>query len=78
MHSQTRFNCSICEFIGTSVNELNTHMKTHTDEICSVAQLESVMDSPSENKSKRNLSVSPEVVDSYIKTRQNKIRKNKH
>ena len=75
MHSQARHNCSLCEFIGTSVNELNTHMKAHTDETCSVAQLEIVKDLPSENKSKRDLSVSPEVVDSNMKLRKNKIRK---
>ena len=75
IHNQATYNCSVCEYRCTSLNKLNTHMKTHTDEICPATQLKSVKDLPSENTSKRCLSVSPEVVDSNTKIRKKGIKK---
>ena len=52
IHGNKKLNCTMCDFKGTSVSTLNAHMEKHMDDqIYSASQT-----------SKRDLSVSPEVL----------------
>ena len=51
--------CTKCEYICTTINSLNTHMRTHTEDDIQIERM--VKGSRSANGTKRDLSVSPEI-----------------
>ena len=62
IHNKKGIRCTKCEYICTTINKLNTHMRTHTEDEIQVEKMVKVAKGlESTNGNKRDLSVSPEV-----------------
>ena len=75
IHNQKLLSCSKCEYTCSTISKLNTHMRMHTEEdVSQVEKLVEIMKSSASAKthtksaSKRDLSISPEIVNLEKKT----------
>ena len=77
IHIQKTLRCTECEYTCTTMNKLNTHMRTHTGDEIQNEPLTEKAKTPVSETPKRGLSLSPEVANLDDKKDSRKTKKSK-